>query len=142
MNKFEYKRFLEAVDTVCINCLKLSEENCAHCPVRFTCDELGKAMQEQKPESWYAITNCKEPESWSTDFYRWDTKFDVAYELDLYEELTPHTDKLQTLAEVEERAKDVLSNIWDSEVYIVLVYEDEGGDMDYAEFVKTVGSAR
>ena len=42
MNKIEYEKFLEAVDTVCMNCLKLNEENCEHCPVRFTCDELKK----------------------------------------------------------------------------------------------------
>lgn len=50
MNKVEYKNFLEAVDTVCMNCLKLSEENCEHCSVRFTCDELSKKIEEQKIE--------------------------------------------------------------------------------------------
>ena len=45
MNKVEYKKFLEAVDTVCINCLKLGEENCEHYPVRFTCDEMSKKME-------------------------------------------------------------------------------------------------
>lgn len=138
MNKFEYKKFLEAVDTVCGNCLKLSEENCEHCPVRFTCDELSKTMKEQKPESWYVIANCEEPESWSTDFYRWDTKFDVDYELDSYEELIPNTDKHLTLAQAEIRAKDVLSFVWEKEVYIVLVHESEYGSMDYAEFVKVI----
>ena len=92
--------------------------------------------------TWYAIADSEEPMDYSTDFYRWDTKFDVAYELDVYEELTPNTDKLQTLAQAEERAKDILSNIWDNEVYIVLVYEDEDGDMDYAEFVKTVSHTK
>ena len=46
MNKIEYEKFLEAVDTVCINCLKLNEENCEHCAVRFTCDELSKNIKE------------------------------------------------------------------------------------------------
>ena len=50
MNKIEYKKFLEAVDTVCMNCLKLNEENCEHCAVRFICDELNKKMEEQKIE--------------------------------------------------------------------------------------------
>jgi hypothetical protein len=45
MNKVEYEKFLNAVDTVCMNCYKLSEENCEHCPVRFTCDELNKDME-------------------------------------------------------------------------------------------------
>lgn len=135
MNKFEYKKFLEAVDTVCVNCLKLSEENCEHCPVRFTCDELDKTMKNQKPESWYAIANCEEPESWSTDFYKWNTQFDE-YESDVYEELIPNADKYLTLAQVEGRAKDVLSFIWEKDVYIVLVHESEDGDMDSAEFIK------
>lgn len=46
MNKVEYNKFLEAVDTVCINCSKLSEENCKHCPVRLTCDELSNKMED------------------------------------------------------------------------------------------------
>lgn len=50
MNKIEYKKFLEAVDIVCMNCLKLSEENCKNCSVRFTCDELSKKMEEHKIE--------------------------------------------------------------------------------------------
>lgn len=135
MNNFEYKKFLEAVDTVCVHCLKCSEENCEHCPVRFTCDKLSKAMQKKEPESWYVIASCEDPESWSTDFYRWDTGY---YELNVYEELMPHTDKNKTLEYAEDRAKDVLSCIWDKEVYIVLVHESEGGDMDSAEFVKKV----
>lgn len=137
MTNFEYKKFLEAVDRVCLNCLKCSEENCEHCPVRFTCDELGKEMKKKEPESWYVIASCEDPESWCTDFYRWDTGYDE-YELDMYEELIPHADKKQTLEYAEDRAKDVLSCIWSKEVYIVLVHESEGGYMDSAEFVKKV----
>jgi hypothetical protein len=44
MKQNEYKQFLNAVDIVCINCLKLSEENCEKCPVRFTCDHLADAQ--------------------------------------------------------------------------------------------------
>ena len=142
MNKFEYKKFLEAVDVVCMNCLKLSEENCENCAVRYTCDELNKKMREQEPETWYVIANCKEPESWSTDFYRWDTKFDVDYELDTYEELVPNADKHKTLAQAEVRAKDVLSLVWENEVYIILVHESEGGYMDSAEFVKVIKKSK
>ena len=138
MNKFEYKRFLEAVDTVCVNCLKLSEENCEHCAVRFTCDELGKTMKNQKPESWYAIAYCEDSEDCYTHFYKWDTKYGVGYELDTYDELIPNADKCSTLEGAESRAEGVLSTTGDDEVYIVLVHEDEDGDIDYAEFVKAV----
>ena len=95
-------------------------------------------MNKQKPKVWYAITNCEDPENWSMDFYRRDTKFDVDYELDLYKELIPNIDKLQTLAQAEVRAKDVLLFIWDAEVCIVLVHESEDGYMDCAEFVKVI----
>lgn len=87
---------------------------------------------------WYAIADREDPMDSLTDFYKWDTKYDVGYELDTYDELMPDADKCRTLEEAEDRAKDVLSTIWDNEVYIVLVYEDEDGDMDYAEFVKIV----
>lgn len=40
MNRVEYEKFLESVDTVCMNCYKLSEENCERCPVRYTCEML------------------------------------------------------------------------------------------------------
>ena len=53
MNNVGYEKFLEAVDTVCMNCLKLSEENCEHCSVRFTCDELSKKVEERKTEEKY-----------------------------------------------------------------------------------------
>lgn len=92
--------------------------------------------------TWYAITDCEDPMDYSTDFYKWDTKYDVGYELDTYDELIPYADKCSTLEGAESRAKDVLSTIWDNEVYIVLVHEDEDGDMDYAEFVKTISRTK
>ena len=138
MNNFKYKNFLEAVDIVCGECLKLSEETCEKCPVRFTCDELSKKMAEQGTESWYAISDCEEPMDGCTSFYKWDTKYDVGYELDSYDELVPDADKCSTLEEAVSRAKDVLSTIWDDEVYIVLVHEDEDGDIDSVDFVKAV----
>ena len=91
-------------------------------------------------KTWYAIANCEEPEGIYSEFWKWDTKHDICYELVTYDELIPDADKCRTLEEEEERAKDILSTIWDDEVYIVLVHEDEDGDMDYAEFVKTVSS--
>ena len=89
-------------------------------------------------KTWYAIANCEEPEGIYSEFWKWDTKYDICYELGTYDELFPNADKRSTLESAESRAKDVLSTIWDDEVYIVLVYEDEYGDMDYAEFIKTV----
>ena len=87
---------------------------------------------------WYAIANCKEPEDCRTDFYKWNAKYDVCYEVDTYDELVPYADKCRTLAQAEDRAKDVLSTIWEDEVYIVRVHEDEDGDVDYTEFIKIV----
>lgn len=88
--------------------------------------------------TWYAIANCKNPEGIYKEFWKWDTKYDVCYGIDEYDELIPNADKCSTLEATEERAKDVLSTVWDDEVYIVLVHEDDNGDMDYAEFVKLV----
>ena len=87
---------------------------------------------------WYAIANCEEPEGIYEEFLKWDTRYDVGYDLGTYDELMPDADKCRTLAEAEDRAKDVLSTIFDDEVYIVLVHEDEEGDMDYTEFIKSV----
>ena len=39
------KAFLEAVDTVCINCHYCREEVCETCPVRKTCDELPEVQK-------------------------------------------------------------------------------------------------
>ena len=47
MNKLKCKQFLEAVDIVCINCIKLNEETCEHCPVRITADVLRKKYEER-----------------------------------------------------------------------------------------------
>lgn len=92
--------------------------------------------------TWYAIANCKEPEGIYSEFWRWDTKYDICFELSTYDELFPYADKCNTLEGAESRAKDVLSTIYEDEVYIVLVHEDDDGDMDYAEFVKTVSRTK
>lgn len=39
------QEFLDAVDTVCINCNYSSDEVCETCPVRKTCDELPEIKQ-------------------------------------------------------------------------------------------------
>lgn len=94
--------------------------------------------EETKMNVWYAIANCEEPEGIYEEFWKWDTKYDVGYEPSSYDELFPYADKCSTIEGAESRAKDVLSTIWDDEVYIVRVYEDEDGDMDYTEFIKIV----
>ena len=38
----EVSNFLKAVDIVCMKCHYLSEETCANCPVRKTCNEQEK----------------------------------------------------------------------------------------------------
>ena len=38
--------FLEAVDVVCINCVCLSEETCANCPVRKTVDYFNQIKKK------------------------------------------------------------------------------------------------
>lgn len=87
---------------------------------------------------WYAIANCEEPKGIYEEFFKWDTIYDVGYDLGTYDELMPNADKCRALAEAEDRAKDVLSTIFDDEVYIVRVHEDEDGDMDCTEFIKSV----
>lgn len=87
---------------------------------------------------WYAIANCKNPQDGSMDFWMWDTECDICYIPSVYDNLFPDADKCRTLAEAESRATYVLSTIFDDEVHIVRVYEDDNGDMDYAEFVKSV----
>ena len=39
------KEFLDAVDTVCINCHYGNDEVCETCPVRKTCDELPEVQR-------------------------------------------------------------------------------------------------
>ena len=39
--------FFDAVDVVCLDCHYLSEETCATCPVRKTCDEKQKEIVGQ-----------------------------------------------------------------------------------------------
>lgn len=59
MDNKEYKNFLNAVDVVCINCVKLSEENCKKCPVRITCDVLsGNTTLENMQKKTYKTIRC------------------------------------------------------------------------------------
>lgn len=50
MTKVEYKKFLETVDIVCMNCVEINEERCENCPVRNTCKSFSEKMEEQKIE--------------------------------------------------------------------------------------------
>lgn len=44
MNKEQYNKFLEAVDTICIKCWFTGKdgEDCEICPVRKMCDDFRK----------------------------------------------------------------------------------------------------
>lgn len=48
MDKNDFQKYLNAVDVVCINCIKISEENCEQCPVRITCDSIYKQNQVEE----------------------------------------------------------------------------------------------
>ena len=46
LSENEYHAFLDAEKVVCKVCLKSSEENCAACPVQYTCSRLEKIMED------------------------------------------------------------------------------------------------
>jgi len=47
MTKEQYKKYLEAVDAVCIDCYFSDKPIiCSLCPVRKTCDILAKEMRK------------------------------------------------------------------------------------------------
>ena len=46
LSENEYHAFLDAGKVVCQVCLKSSEENCAACPVQYTCSRLEKIMED------------------------------------------------------------------------------------------------
>ena len=58
MNKSQ-RDFLDAVDIVCINCLKNSEENCEKCPVRYTCDKLMDIKKDEYFTNICSITQIE-----------------------------------------------------------------------------------
>lgn len=41
----EYTRFLDAVDTVCANCILGNEQDCVICPVRKTCEHFAETIK-------------------------------------------------------------------------------------------------
>lgn len=54
-----HRDFFDAVDVVCINCLKNSEENCKNCPVRYTCDKLLDIKENEYFVNVCAITKME-----------------------------------------------------------------------------------
>ena len=67
----------------------------------------------------YAITNTADPDFMSEDFWGWDIEYDVGYELVTLADLIPDADIFDTLEAAEDRADDVLSSIFEDEVFIV-----------------------
>jgi len=46
MEKSEYQKFLDAVGTVCMECVDGCDEVCPTCPVRKTCDILAELQDD------------------------------------------------------------------------------------------------
>ena len=67
----------------------------------------------------YAITITPDPDPLSEDFWCWDYKYDIGYELASFSDLIPEADLFDSLVEAYNRAQDVLDAIYDSKVYIV-----------------------
>lgn len=67
----------------------------------------------------YAIAYCEDPDIYSEDFWGWDTESDVGYELMEFSSLIQDADIFDSLEAAEDRADDVLSSIFENEVFIV-----------------------
>lgn len=67
----------------------------------------------------YAIAYCEDPDIYSEDFWGWDTESDVGYELIEFGSLIQDADVFDSLEAAEDRADDVLSSIFEDEVFIV-----------------------
>lgn len=67
----------------------------------------------------YAIAYCEDPDIYSEDFWGWDTESDVGYELMEFGSLIQDADVFDSLEAAEDRADDVLSSIFENEVFIV-----------------------
>ncbi len=116
-----------------------------YCPVtpnyetcRFARNDSSCSETTEENNIWYAISYCKDPSDYSTNFYKWDSKFDIGYDCDVYTELMPHADKYRTLEAARNRAKDILSEVCDESLYVIRVQEDEDGDIDSAECVEII----
>lgn len=67
----------------------------------------------------YAIADCEYPDIYSEEFWGWDTESDVGYELMEFGSLIQNADVFDSLEAAEDRADDVLSSIFENEVFIV-----------------------
>lgn len=67
----------------------------------------------------YAIAYCEDPDIYSEEFWGWDTESDVGYELVEFGSLIQDADVFDSLEAAEDRADDVLSSIFEDEVFIV-----------------------
>ena len=67
----------------------------------------------------YAIANTPDPDPLSEDFWCWDYKYDIGYELASFSDLIPEADLFDSFVAAHDRAQDVLDAIYESEVYIV-----------------------
>ena len=67
----------------------------------------------------YAIAYCEDPDIYSEEFWGWDTESDVGYELMEFGSLIQDADVFDSLEAAEDRADDVLSSIFEDEVFIV-----------------------
>jgi hypothetical protein len=45
-----YNEYLDAVDTVCMECALMSEEKCEQCPVQITVKQLEEYFEHKKEE--------------------------------------------------------------------------------------------
>ena len=80
---------------------------------------LDESIKESNAGNLYAITNTADADPMSEDFWGWDTEYDVGYELMTLSNLIPDADIFDTLEAAEDRADDVLSSIFEDEVFIV-----------------------
>jgi len=133
-------------DKLCVNAdCPYGADRCPVTPNYETCRfaRSDSSCSENSDENniWYATSYCENPTDYSMDFYKWDIKTDAGYECDIYTELMPNADKHRTLEEARNRAKNILSEIWGGNLYIIRVQEDEDGDIDSAECVEIISDS-
>ena len=78
-----------------------------------------KLNENENSGMLYAIAYCEDPDIYSEEFWGWDTESDVGYELMEFGSLIQDADVFDSLEAAEDRADDVLSSIFEDEVFIV-----------------------
>lgn len=78
-----------------------------------------KLNENENSGMLYAIAYCEDPDIYSEEFWGWDTESDVGYELMEFGSLIQDADVFESLEAAEDRADDVLSSIFEDEVFIV-----------------------